>query len=103
VTPETFEERKERVLTKHRDEFSYLCIDPGDSNPSFFHRKRGLIVFGHPVSALSPWNLAMLILELERNSEALKFINRILHPFRNPGMAPRALGETDEEYYGRTK
>lgn len=65
-----------------RENFSYLCLDPGDSNPSFFGKKAGLIIFGQPVQILSPWNLAMIVMELERNPEALKYINDILLPFR---------------------
>lgn len=74
----------EKLLARvGRENFSYLCIDPGDSNPSFFAKETGLIIFGQPVQLLSPWNLAMLIIELERNLEALKYINDILRPFRN--------------------
>lgn len=65
-----------------RENFSYLCLDPGDSNPSFFAKDTGLIIFGQPVQILSPWNLAMIIIELERNPEALKHINDMLLPFR---------------------
>lgn len=74
----------ERLLDVNgRENFSYLCIDPGDSNPSFFAKETGLVIFGQPVQILSPWNLAMIIIELERNPEAFKYIKDILLPFRN--------------------
>lgn len=81
----------ERLLdVAGRENFSYLCLDPGDSNPSFFAKETGLVIFGQPVQMLSPWNLAMLIIELERNPEALKYINDILAPFRKE-MPPKEI------------